>query len=450
MEPGVVVVDENGARHTLSTRLGAGGQGEAWLTKSGRNVVKILAPGRRAEELRRQIARVKRADLADLHLAKPLALLRPPLVGYVAEFLADMQPIASLMRPPQAGSKVAWYRDTGGLRRRLRLLAHAGEALHGIHAMGFSYGDVSPANVFVSIPVSAVEAWLIDLDNLKTESDPSLNVFTNGFGAPEVVTGQHGATSLSDAWGFAVLVMKTLALVHPFLGDVVEDGEPELEEAAFAGRLPWIDDGQDSRNRCTRGLDRSIVLSKHMRAHAAATFGPGRLDRLQRTSVAQWTETLHVAADRTLTCSFCRSTFFEGRGTCPWCEAPAPRFLQIEIRRWEPGRGLIAPLEDATSRIGSLPWCGDKMDIPRRVTHGESGMAGRRLGLSVEPAPGGVLVRAPAGIEYHFAKATEAPQPATQVLLGRGVTLSVDSPGYLIHLGSLDSRHRVLRIVRPT
>jgi DNA-binding helix-hairpin-helix protein with protein kinase domain len=449
MEPGVVVVDENGTRHTLSTRLGAGGQGEAWLTKSGKNVVKLLAPGRRAEDLRRQIARVKRADLTNLHVAKPLALLRPPLVGYVAEFLADMQPIALLQRPPHVGSKVAWYRDTGGLRRRLRLLAHAGEALHGIHAVGFSYGDVSPANVFVSIPVSAVEAWLIDLDNLKTESDPSHNVFTTGYGAPEVITGQHGATSLSDAWGFAVLLFKTLALVHPFLGDPVDDGEPELEEAAFAGRLPWIDDEQDSRNRCTRGLDRSIVLSKHMRAHATATFGPGRLDRTQRTSVAKWTETLHVAADRTLTCSSCRSTFFEGRGSCPWCAATAPRIIQIEVRRWEPGRGLIAPLEDVTNLVGSLPWCGEKMEVPRRITHGESGIAGRRVGLSVEPAPGGVLVRAPAGVEYSFAKATAAPEQATQTLSDRGATLGVEAPGHLIHLGSRDSRHRVLRIVRP-
>lgn len=448
MESGAVVVDENGTRHTLRTCLGAGGQGEAWLTKAGRNVVKILAPGRRAEDLKRRIARVKRADLSDLHVAKPLALLRPPHVGYVAEFLADMHPIANLLRPPQTGSKVGWYRDTGGLRRRLRLLAHTGEALHGLHAKGFSYGDVSHANVFVSAPVQATEAWLIDLDNLTTESDPANNVYTPGFGAPEVVSGRDGATSLSDAWGFAVLTLQTLALVHPFVGDMVEEGEPELEEAAFAGNLPWIDEPADARNRCSRGLDRSIVLSKHLRAHAAATFGPGRTDRMQRTSVAKWTETLHVAADRTLLCAACSSTFFEGRGTCPWCQAAAPRIHQVEVRRWEPGKGLVAPLKEAAGIVGTLPWSGGAMEISRRITHGETGLAGRRLGLSLEPSPDGVCVRAPAGSVYAVAKASDDAGAATIACSDRGLPVATKEPGYLVHCGPLDARHRVLRIVR--
>ena len=35
------VVDEAGAVHTLAKRIGAGGQGEVWLAKGGRRIVKL-------------------------------------------------------------------------------------------------------------------------------------------------------------------------------------------------------------------------------------------------------------------------------------------------------------------------------------------------------------------------------------------------------------------------
>jgi len=228
------VVDEAGAVHTLAKKIGAGGQGEVWLAEGGRRIVKLLRPGADAEVLRRQFAFVRRLDLGGLHVAKPIAVLKKPHVGYVAEFLGDMVSIKTLLEAPSK-DLVRWHIDTGSLRRRLRLLAHAGEALLGLHAKGVVYADVSHNNVFVSEPVGAVESWLIDLDNLSHESDPRRAIYTPGYGAPEVVAGTSGCTSLSDAWAFAVLAWHTLTLHHPFIGDLVNDGEPELEDEALEG-----------------------------------------------------------------------------------------------------------------------------------------------------------------------------------------------------------------------
>ncbi len=36
------VIDESGAVHSLSRRLGKGGQGEVWLAAGGRRVVKLF------------------------------------------------------------------------------------------------------------------------------------------------------------------------------------------------------------------------------------------------------------------------------------------------------------------------------------------------------------------------------------------------------------------------
>jgi hypothetical protein len=208
-----------------------------WLAEGGRSIVKLLRPGADAEVLRRQFAFVRRLDLGGLHVAKPIAVLKKPHVGYVAEFLGDMVSIKTLLEAPSK-DLVRWHIDTGSLRRRLRLLAHAGEALLGLHAKGVVYADVSHNNVFVSEPVGAVESWLIDLDNLSHESDPRRAIYTPGYGAPEVVAGTSGCTSLSDAWAFAVLAWHTLTLHHPFIGDLVNDGEPELEDASLRGPPP--------------------------------------------------------------------------------------------------------------------------------------------------------------------------------------------------------------------
>lgn len=120
------VTDENGSLHTLARRLSEGGQGVVWLAQGGRRVIKLCSGGSDREALRRQIAFVKRLDLRDLHVARPLALLRPPAVGYVAEFLSEMVPIRELLAPPKGSAVAPWYLATGGARRRLRLLAHAG------------------------------------------------------------------------------------------------------------------------------------------------------------------------------------------------------------------------------------------------------------------------------------------------------------------------------------
>ena len=88
------------------------------------------------------------------------------------------------------------------------------------------------------------------------------------------------------------------------------------------------------------------------------------------------------------------------------------------------------------------------MEISRRITHGETGLAGRRLGLLIEPSQDGVCLRAPAGSVYAVAKASDDANAATIACSDRGLPITTKEPGYLLHCGPLDSRHRVLRIVR--
>lgn len=403
MQPIQQVIDESGAIHTLSRRIGAGGQGEVWLAEGGRRIVKLLNRRSDADLLRRQFAFVRRLDLAGLHVARPIAVLKPPHVGYVAEFLGDMVPIKALLDAPSS-EMLRWHIDSGGLRRRLRLLAHAGEALAGLHARGVVYADVSHNNVFVSEPVTASEAWLIDLDNLSHESDPRRAIYTPGYGAPEVVGGTAGCTSLSDAWAFAVLIWQALTLTHPLVGDLVNDGEPELEEQAYAGKLPWVGHSSDDRNACSAGLPPEHVLAGRLVELARRTFEHGVVDRTKRASVSEWVERLHGACDQTVRCPGCSGTYFANLATCPWCDDPRPAISLVRLARWHPGTGLV----EGAVRLGQLPLTAEGLVLPRRVTQGRTGMTAREAHVEIIPVDRGISVRALPGFEAWVAPAGRA------------------------------------------
>lgn len=434
------VIDESGAVHTLSMRIGAGGQGEVWLTEGGRRIVKLLHPRSDAETLRRQFTFVRRLALDGLHVAKPIAVLKPPHVGYVAEFLGDMVSVKALMEAPPS-DLLRWHIDTGGLRRRLRLLAHAGEALLGLHARGVVYADVSHHNVFVSEPVHATEAWLIDLDNLSHESDPRRAIYTPGYGAPELVARSAGCTSLSDAWAFAVLVWQTLTLTHPFVGDMVNDGEPELEDEAFAGRLPWVGHSTDDCNRCSTGLPADLVLAGKLMELARRTFEEGVTDRKRRTSVSDWVDRLHAAADQTVACPECSGTYFVTEATCPWCDAPRPSVAPVRIARWQPDKGLV----EGAMRLGQLPLTSEGLLLPRRVTEGITGLAGRAPHVEIVPVDRGVSVRAHAGCTAWVAPVGKADQERHDV---SGRARIIPPNGWMVFFEEPDKPQRVAVIGR--
>lgn len=332
-----VVTDTSGSRYELGAVLGRGGQG-AVLQVRGRPLAVKLSDAATATARRRvqeAIARVKRLPLAGLHVARPLRALNAPHVGYVMELMTGMQPLSRLSRVPTeaAGDFVPWYLKTGGLRRRLRLLARAGEVLGGLHARGLSYGDTSPSNVFVSEDLDATETWLIDCDNV-TSGVSRRSVYTPGYAAPELFR-SRGSDSLTDAWSFATIAFQTLCVLHPFIGDEVHDGAPELEERAFRGELPWVDD-PDGTNEASRGLPREMVLTPDLADLAARCFCDSRVNRLQRPGVSSWSEKLHRAADQTLVCPACTGSYYLNSRSCPWCEEPRPGFALASVYLRDP------------------------------------------------------------------------------------------------------------------
>lgn len=412
------VQDTSGRCYRLGRLLGEGRQGRVYSVEGGRLAVKIAsaqATDEARERLRQRLLFVRSLPLDDVPIARPLETLRPPYLGYAMEFLAEMEPIRDLIRPRKGADRIRdWYLGGGGLRRRLRVLARCAETLGQLHGKGLVYGDLSPQNVFVSASPLNEEVWLIDADNLQFESSPGkANLWTRGYGAPEVVTEKRGVNTLTDAYSLAVLVFETLSLVHPFKGDAVENGKPEVEDEALEGRLPWIDHPNADTNRSSRGIPRDVVLSQLLKDMCRRAFVEGLNDPMRRPGVMEWAERLHNAADLTLECPECGSTYYFSETECPWCGRGRPQFALIRVKLWAPDKDVSMTLDLKPVHVLALAVPGTVV-LPCRVVRGHLGRYAHQPSVEVRfnqvDRGVGVQVRSLDGEVYRLAEEDGTPQ----------------------------------------
>ncbi len=346
------VRDEAGNSYRLEDApIGRGGQGVVFRTQPNSKIAVKFVDGNSAR-LKKKLEVIQALALPEgLPIARPLSMLSER-TGYTMSLLTGMVPIVSLMCPPDEELGV-FYRRTGGLRRRLVLLAKTALALARLHAVPLVYGDVSPNNIFVSEELDGNQAWLIDADNLQFFTGPLQDVVaTPGYGAPEVMAMlrgegtanfETGATTLSDAYSFAILAFEVLVQHHPFRGEALEGGGWSVDESVDAdeladdGKVAWIMDPTDGSNYSEDGIyPREYVISPKLYQLFERTFVAGRERRIHRPTMLEWAEVLQNAADHTVSCAVCGSTFYASH-KCPWCDgSKLSPFLQVSSYCWDP------------------------------------------------------------------------------------------------------------------
>ena len=249
--------------------------------------------------------------------------------------------------------KLFHYALTGGARKRYEALYKGAAVLARLHDAGLVYGDVSLNNIFIGRDENP-PVWLIDADNLRFERISGGGAtYTPRLGAPEIVQGKDSSRPRTDCWAFAVMAFEMLTLTHPFIGKLVsgEDGEGDdwdaepsdeasgmgMEDQAFSGLLPYIDDEDDDSNEAPDlGLPRVLVLTSGLKRLFQETFGAGRTMPFRRPAMKFWALELARALDRSLCCPSCGMSYFpDEQEECPFCGAPHPVFCTAVTARWQ-------------------------------------------------------------------------------------------------------------------
>ena len=322
------VVDDTGVEFVLGKKIARGGQGTVFRVDGHPGyAIKLLD---RPEDLER-IAAVRRLPLDGLSVAAPLTLIRNGATGYLMPLASDMKPIREPYLPREIGARetnAAWYRQTGGLRRRLAIAANMARSVAALHERGLAYVDLNPGNVMVSDDPNRTETWLIDTDNLTSRSAPKWDILGfPGYVAPERKLRKAPPSTLADTYILAVHVFRLLVLRYPLEGAAADsmDGD-EARERMDRGDLAYVGDPQDRSNQLPprsfpAGLF-PLVMSGRMRVLSERTFGDGRLEPVKRPGSARWRDVLFNALDNTIDCpDNCGWTYFRLLKSCPNCGA---------------------------------------------------------------------------------------------------------------------------------
>ena len=332
------VIDSKRVSYNIVDKLGEGSQGITYLLEDKRHIVKLFNKSFDSSMSKSKINFLINLRLDKKIFAIPLREITQPLNGYIAEFASGMIPLSEIKLNPKIKSLSQWYKETGGLIRRYELLIHLASILRILHSKGLTYCDFSPNNIFISENIKFNNVFLIDLDNLRYKTNLLNNIFTPFYGAPELVNNTAPNTPMSDSFSFAVIAYETLTLNHPLIGDYVTDGEPEFEEKALAGKLPWVEHSTDSLNYRSTGFPSDKVIPKKLMELFIRTFEYGLNESMKRPSIAKWFDGLNLALNEFLKCGNdeCGLYYpYNNLNKCTFCGYVPEQVTKIQIRRWE-------------------------------------------------------------------------------------------------------------------
>lgn len=453
------VQDEFGGIYELKSKLAEGGQGIVLSTSIKNLLVKVSRwpdGDPRSQAWRKQVEALQRMPVVDegLPVVMPKARIVKPRAGYVMELVDGLIPLESLLKESiesfAGGMGLQGFVSSGGLARRLRVLARLARVLAHLHGLGLAHGDISPKNVFVSKSQEQGEVWLIDCDNLTyAVRDSSLQVYTPDYGAPEILRGEAGISTYTDVWSFAIIAFQLLVQLHPFKGGELVDQDSDLEAAALRGELPWIDHVDDARNRSSLGIEREYVLTPMLSELFDRCFRLGIRDPEFRPAMAEWAEALEAATATQVLChdsTGCGSTFYWSKTLqCPFCDTehgPETALrLSHSVYASPSELGEDAAPSDSWIATGIAAVLSSSELVLRAAPPGTSSYAESAVVATLQIDGADLVVRAGKSKAIHLQVSGAKSGPAL-----RGVA-RIPRGGRVraLHIGALDSTHDVWR-----
>ena len=132
-------------------------------------------------------------------------------------------------------------------------------AFRSLYKSGYSYQDLSPANIFINPETGDV--LIGDVDNVAPNGVHTGIIGTPQYMAPEIVTGKARPNIHTDEFSLSVVIFMLLCASHPLEGEhwAVPCLTPEIEEALYGSHALFIFDPNDASNRPVRGVHNNVL-----------------------------------------------------------------------------------------------------------------------------------------------------------------------------------------------
>jgi len=308
---------ETGTIYKIATDFSSELHDDYISLENGRYILKLLnTKDKKIKNLDKMISYIKKRSIQDLNIAKPIECITGDEPGYIMKVKPNMVILNTLLK---SDFDIDWWKDTGGLKKRLDILYNLSQLLSDLHARGLSYGNLSPESILISKEDSLAEVFLINIENITHKSKISDNSFESKYCAPEIIKGISSNDTYTDNYSFSLLAYQLLTLNHPFVGDYVNNNN-KLEKKAYLGEIPWIEHSSALQNKASSGLQSSMTISETMMNEFRNTFETNIYNKSKRTSIYKWNKVIEDSIAKLLTCSSCDNTYFYNTELqCPFC-----------------------------------------------------------------------------------------------------------------------------------
>ena len=339
---GKLIQTKSGEKHLLTEKLGEGAQGVVYDEAREKFLIKLYkkdSPIQNKNKIQKLNWLIKQ-DYPDQFI-KPLDIVEEPYIGYVMQKVKGHTSLNKMLVPDRDISFSEWYNNkTGGLRRRLFLAYKIAMQFALLHETNRAYCDISGSNILVNEDPAIASVCMIDIDNIYIPGGDSGNVIgTSRYMAPEIINRQLEPDIFTDDYSLAVILFELLRVGHPYVGDIIDDGTPDMQTQAYLGLYPYVDDPDTDINRSSQMLPANVVLTKKLQKLFMQTFIKGKDNRMERVPARDFALACLEASNTVMKCPVCgnwhlATTNANREYVCPWCDDinPRPMFLQFKDR----------------------------------------------------------------------------------------------------------------------
>lgn len=334
---GLTIHSLSNNRYQLTDELNRGGQGVIYGETRGEYVVKILFEKDQKEqtEIVKKLKVLNQIDLP-ARFIKPIDIVKfsnedQTFIGYIMKRVKGHIPLNRILIPPREGNFGDWYNGkAGGLKRRLYLCYQIAQSFSLLHKNNLAYCDVSGGNVLVAENPRINSVCMIDIDNIYTPGSKSSGIMgTARYMSPEISNQALNPDVTTDDYSLAVILFELLRCGHPYVGDIIKDGSPEIEMAAYKGVFPYVDDEMATPpNHSSDILPSDVIFTEGLKRLFRKSFIDGRNNRMCRSTSKEFSIACLEASNALIQCQHCGawyypfSEFKEKDGYyCPWCSS---------------------------------------------------------------------------------------------------------------------------------